>query len=143
MGIGLAAAAGDVVVTFALTGEAWLSPSLQTISMVAALGVLGLRVLEDGLRPRAEVARLRTYRGEVAELFRKFEAAAEAAAKLALMGIGHGTEEFPGERHVARVHQEAPRSRSLSRIMAARKCWLVRSLTGLGQARRTTGSPYQ
>ena len=74
-----------LAVTLALAGESWLSPALQAAGILAALGVLALRVLEDGLRPRAEAGRLRLYRGEVAELSRKFEAAAEPAAKLALM----------------------------------------------------------
>lgn len=74
-----------VVVTFALAGENWFSPAMQTVGILAAMSVLALRVLEDGLRPRAEVGRLRTYRGEVVELSRKFEAAAEPTAKLALM----------------------------------------------------------
>ena len=74
-----------VVVTLALAGEGWISPAMQTLGILAAMAVLALRVLEDGLRPRAEVGRLRTYRGEVTELFRKFETAAEPAAKLALM----------------------------------------------------------
>lgn len=78
-----------VVVTLAVTrgssGEEGLGPFLGMVGIWAALAVLALRVLEDGLRPRAEVGRLRLYRGEVEELSRKFKAATEPAAKLALM----------------------------------------------------------
>ena len=73
------------VVDLEPAGESWLGPGMQTFGILAAMSVLALRVLEDGLRPRSEVARLRSYRGEVEELFRKFKAAAEPSAKLALM----------------------------------------------------------
>jgi hypothetical protein len=53
--------------------------------MLAATGALALRVLEDGIRPRAEVTRLRNYRGEVLELYRKFEAAADVSGKISMM----------------------------------------------------------
>jgi hypothetical protein len=62
-----------------------VSSWLQTFAMIAALWVLGLRVLEDGLRPGLEVARLRRYRGEIAEIQHRFELAADPAAKLSLM----------------------------------------------------------
>jgi hypothetical protein len=73
------------VLALGLPGETWLSAATQTISMLAATGALALRVLEDGVRPRAEVTRLRNYRGEVLELYRKFEATADASVKISLM----------------------------------------------------------
>jgi hypothetical protein len=73
------------VVTVVPAGENWIFQAVQTISMLAAMGALALRVLEDGIRPRLEVTRLRNYRGEVLELFRKFEASTEVSAKLSLM----------------------------------------------------------
>jgi hypothetical protein len=73
------------VLALALPGEVWLSVGTQTISMLAATGALALRVLEDGIRPRAEVTRLRNYRGEVLELYRKFEATTDVAVKISLM----------------------------------------------------------
>lgn len=74
-----------VVETLNLAGSNWLGPTMQTVGVMAAMGVLALRVLEDGLRPRAEVARLANYRGEVAELLRKFSAATKPSERLALM----------------------------------------------------------
>jgi hypothetical protein len=58
---------------------------LQTVSIMSALAVLALRVLDEGVRPRADVARLRNYRGEVEELFRKFMATGDTVTKLSFM----------------------------------------------------------
>jgi hypothetical protein len=57
----------------------------QTVAMIAALAALGTRVLEDGMRMRADVARYRRYGGEVAELQYRFANATDNASKLALM----------------------------------------------------------
>jgi hypothetical protein len=66
-------------------GTAWLVPTMQTISILSALTVLALRVLEAGTGAGAEVARLRNYRGEVCEFSRRFDAATDTPKRIALM----------------------------------------------------------
>jgi hypothetical protein len=68
------------------TGESWLSPP-QHVNDRHPRGDGRARLVCAGgrLRPRAEVTRLRNCRGEVEELFRKFETAAEPSARLVLM----------------------------------------------------------
>ena len=66
-------------------GYADLIGWLQTFAMIAALTTLGIRVLEDGMGIRVDVARYRRYGGEVAELDERYKAAAEAGERLAVM----------------------------------------------------------
>jgi hypothetical protein len=65
-------------------GHSPFVPWLQTVGMMGALTVLALRVLDEGLNPRVDVARYRNYRGEAAELFRQYTAG-DPQAKLAQM----------------------------------------------------------
>lgn len=52
--------------------------------MMCALLVLGIRVLEDGLKPRLEAAHYRRYAGELAEIERVY-VEAPTAERFALM----------------------------------------------------------
>jgi hypothetical protein len=63
------------------TIAAWL----ETVGLMAAMCVLALRVLDQGVQPRADVARYRAYRGEIEELQREFNDTTDAARKLGLM----------------------------------------------------------
>lgn len=74
-----------ILVPFFTSEAHQLGPWLQLLAMIAALTVLGIRVLEDGLRPKLEVMRYQRYQGEVAEVKRQFEAAADADEKVAAL----------------------------------------------------------
>jgi hypothetical protein len=56
----------------------------QAFAMIAAIAALGLRIFEDGMRTRFDVARYRRYGADVAELDYRFETA-EPATRLVVM----------------------------------------------------------
>ena len=74
-----------VVLMLGIPGSTSIGAALQAVATLAAFGALAMRMFEDGIRPRSEIMRLRNYRGEVLELLRRFEMAAEPSEKLSLM----------------------------------------------------------
>ena len=74
-----------VVLTLGIPGSTSIGAALQAVATLAAFGALAMRMFEDRIRPRSEIMRLRNYRGEVLELLRRFEMAAEPSEKLSLM----------------------------------------------------------
>lgn len=80
----LSSALAVAVVALDPPGSGWITTTTEVIGTLAAMAALALRVLDDGMRPGREVARMRTYRGEILELLGKFEGTRDATKRLAL-----------------------------------------------------------
>ncbi|MEO1774838.1 MAG: hypothetical protein AAFS07_07790 [Pseudomonadota bacterium] len=67
-------------------GPSWLKgPEVHFLAIVAALTGLAIRVLEDGLAPSQEVARLEAYLDDIRSAHQKFVAASDFSEKLESM----------------------------------------------------------
>jgi hypothetical protein len=77
----------DLAVIAGVLGEVPLlkSPEVHLLTIVAALGGLAVRVLEDGLRPDVHVARLEGYLEEISRARQRFRDATAADEKLTQM----------------------------------------------------------